>query len=212
MPATAVPDLRKRLLPFYSPPRTPVLVDVPELSYLMIDGRGAPTEPDDGVETDFQKAFGALYPMVYTIKFRLKRDGMAMPMLPLEALWFTADDGTFDMEAPRQDWGWRAVLPVVDEATPVIFAEALAEIRRKKGDSEMLGRVRLERWCEGRSAQVMHVGPYADEKPTIEALHVFIAASGLRPRGAHHEIYLGDPRRADPAKLKTVLRQPVAPA
>ena len=85
----------------------------------------------------------------------------------------------------------------------------VAEVRRKKGDSDALSRLRFERWREGRCAQIMHVGPYAEERPTIERLHAFIAAQGLRQRGAHHEIYLGDPRRADPAKLKTVLRQPV---
>jgi hypothetical protein len=96
-----------------------------------------------------------------------------------------------------------------DVVTPEVFESALVEVRRKKGDSEALGRLRLERWREGRSAQVMHVGPYSEERPTIERLHAFIAAQGCKPRGAHHEIYLGDPRRADPAKLKTVLRQPV---
>lgn len=212
MPATAVPDLRKRLLPFYSPPRTPVLVDVPELSYLMIDGRGAPDEDAEEATTDFQKAFGALYPVVYTIKFSLKRDGVVVPILPLEALWFTADDESFDMDVAPEKWGWRAMLAVPDEVTTAVFDAAVAEVRRKKGDSEQLSGLRLERWREGQAAQVMHVGPYSAERPTIERLHAYIAASGLRPRGAHHEIYLGDPRRADPAKLKTVLRQPVAPA
>ena len=111
--------------------------------------------------------------------------------------------------APEQ-WGWRAMLAVSDDVTPAVFADAVAEVRRKKGDSEMLGRLRFERWREGRSAQVIHIGPYAAERPAIERLHAFIAAQGLRPRGAHHEIYLGDPRRADPSKLRTVLRQPVS--
>ena len=206
---TAAPDLKKQLAPFFNPPRDPVLVDVPELGYLMVDGRGAPDEGAEYPTTDFQKAFAALYPAVYTIKFRLKRDGLAMPILPLEALWFTDAAGGFDMHVPPAEWGWRAMLAVSHDVTPAIFDEAVAEIRRKKGDSDMLGRLRFERWREGLSAQVMHVGPYAAERPTIERLHAFIADQGHRPRGAHHEIYLGDPRRADPAKLKTVLRQPV---
>ena len=82
-------------------------------------------------------------------------------------------------------------------------------MRAKKGNSSQLERLRFERWREGRCAQVMHIGPYSEEVPTIEGLHAFIVAQGLRMHGAHHEIYLGDPRRADPAKLKTVLRQPV---
>jgi hypothetical protein len=209
MSSTATPDLRKRLAPLYSPPTHPVLVDVPELGYLAVDGRGAP--PDDAAEdtTEFQQAFGVLYPVVYTIKFALKREGTIVPILPLEALWFSRDDGSFDMNASREDWGWRALLPVSDEVTPEVFERAVAEVRRKKGDLPMLSAVRLIRWEEGRCAQVMHVGPYAAEPPTIEALHAFIAKSGLKPRDAHHEIYLGDPRQADPAKLRTVLRQPV---
>ena len=186
-----------------------MVVDVPELGYLMIDGKGAPDEGAEYPTTDFQQAFAALFPVVYTIKFRLKRDGLVMPILPLEALWFTGGDGGFDMNVPQEQWGWRAMLAVSDDVTPAVFADAVAEVRTKKGDSPQLERLRFERWREGRCAQVMHIGPYSEEKPTIEGLHAFIAAEGLRMRGSHHEIYLGDPRRADPAKLKTVVRQPV---
>jgi len=202
-------DIKTRLAPLFRPPREPVFVDVPELGYLMIDGQGAPDEGAEYPTTDFQRAFAALFPVVYTIKFRLKRDGLMMPILPLEALWFTGPDGTFDVDVPQERWGWRAMLAVSDDVTIAVFDEAVEEVRRKKGDSGELRRLRLERWTEGRSAQVMHVGPYSAERPTIELLHAFIAAEGCRRRGAHHEIYLGDPRRADPAKLKTVLRQPV---
>ena len=209
-PRVQEPDLKKRLAPFFNPPREPVLVEIPELGYLMIDGKGAPDEGAEYPTTDFQKAFAALFPVVYTLKFRLKRDGLTMPILPLEALWFTGGDGGFDMNVPQDQWGWRAMLAVSDDVTQAIFDEAVAEVRRKKGDSPELQRLRFERWREGRCAQVMHVGPYSEERPTIERLHAFIAAQGLRPRGAHHEIYLGDPRRGDPSKLKTVLRQPVS--
>ena len=210
-PATpaAEPDLKKRLASLFNPPRNPVLVDVPGLGYLMIDGKGAPDEGAEYPTTDFQKAFAAFFPVAYTIKFRLKREGPAMPVLPLEALWFTGEDEAFDMNVAPENWGWRAIIAVSDDVTSAIFEEAVAEVRRKKGNSDALDRLRFERWREGRSAQVMHVGPYSEERPTIERLHAFIAEQGLRPRGAHHEIYLGDPRRADPSKLKTVLRQPV---
>jgi hypothetical protein len=175
----------------------------------MIDGKGAPDEGAEYPTTDFQKAFAAFFPVAYTIKFRLKREGLAMPVLPLEALWFTGENEAFDMNVAPENWGWRAIIAVSDDVTSAIFEEAVAEVRRKKGNSDALDRLRFERWREGRSAQVMHVGPYSEERPTIERLHAFIAEQGLRPRGAHHEIYLGDPRRADPSKLKTVLRQPV---
>lgn len=205
----AAPDLKKTLAPLFNPPRQPVLVDVPELGYLMIDGKGAPDEGAEYPTTDFQQAFAALFPVVYTIKFGLKRSGLVMPILPLEALWFTGGDGGFDMNVPQDQWGWRAMLAVSDDVTPAIFDDAVAEVRAKKGNSSQLERLCFERWREGRCAQVMHVGPYSAERPTIEGLHAFILAQGLKQRGAHHELYLGDPRRADPAKLKTVLRQPV---
>jgi hypothetical protein len=209
MPAAVVPELKKRLMPLYQPPTDPVLVDVPELAYLMIDGHGAPEESATEPSPEFQQTFQALYPMVYTLKFALKPEGLLLPILPLEALWFTADDLSFDMKVPPEKWSWRVMIPVSDDVTPERFEAARSEVRRKKGDAPALARLRLERWREGRAAQVMHIGPYAAEPPTIRRLHAFIAASGLRPRGAHHEIYLGDPRQTDPAKLKTVLRQPV---
>jgi hypothetical protein len=203
------PDLKKMLAPLFRPPREPVLVDVPDLGYLMIDGKGAPDEGAEYATTDFQKAFGALFPVLYTMKFRLKRDGLIMPILPLEALWFNGENEAFDMSVAPEKWGWRVMVAVSDDVTPLVFDEAVAEVRRKKGDSDQLARLRYERWREGRCAQVMHVGPYSEERPTIERLYAFIADHGLKRRGAHHEIYLGDPRRADPSKLKTALRQPV---
>jgi hypothetical protein len=207
--AATDPDLRKRLKPLFSPPRDPVMVDVPELGYLMIDGHGAPEETASEATTEFQQSFTALYPVVYTLHFRLKREGLELPILPLEALWFTGEAESFDMNVSPDKWGWRTMIVVSDGVTPAVFEEAVAEVRRKKGDSEALSGLRFERWREGRSAQIMHVGPYSEERPTIERLHAFIEAQGCRPRGAHHEIYLGDPRKGDPAKLKTVLRQPV---
>ena len=207
--AASTEDLKKALKPLFSPPRTPVLVDVPELGYLMIDGHGAPEETPTQPSTAFQQSFAAIFPLLYTIKFRLKAEGRQLPILPLEALWMTADDGSFDVNVPPEGWTWRILVAVSDDVTPAVFDEAVEAVRKKKGESEYLGRLRFERWREGRCAQVMHIGPYAEERPTIEGLHAFIASEGLRMRGAHHEIYLGDPRRGDASKLKTVLRQPV---
>jgi hypothetical protein len=202
-------DLKKRLAPLFKPPREPVLVDVPELGYLMLDGEGAPEESATEPSTEFGQSIGAVFPVAYTIKFRLKRDGLAMPIMPLEALWFTDEDGGFDITVPPEQWHWRVLMIVSDDVTPQLFDEAVAEVRRKKGGSEQLDRLRFERWREGRCAQVMHIGPYAEERPTMERLDAFVSSQGLRHRGAHHEIYLGDPRKSDPARLKTVLRHPV---
>jgi hypothetical protein len=205
-PAT---DLKKFLVPLLNPPLEPVFVDVPELGYLMIDGHGAVDEWEGSPANELQRAFAALYPVVYTIKFALKPAGKVVPILPLEALWFTGENREFDVDVPKDRWAWTVLMAVPDVVSTAVFAGAVAEVRRKKGNSDALDRLRFERWREGRCAQVMHIGPYLDEGPTIERLHAFIAAAGCKRRGAHHEIYLGDPRRADPAKLKTVLRQSV---
>jgi hypothetical protein len=202
-------DLKKRLAPLLAPPREPVLVDVPELGFLTVDGQGAPTAGSEGATSEFQLAIGALYSVLYTAKFGLKRTGVLVPVLPLEALWFSVGGAAFDMSTPPAGWSWRALIAVADEITPQIVEETVAEVRTKKGTTPVLDRLRYERWCEGRSAQVMHIGPYSAEAPTIERLHAFISAEGLQPRGAHHEIYLGDPRRAMPEKLRTIIRQPV---
>jgi hypothetical protein len=209
MAAATDVDLKKRLAPLLAPPREPVLVDVPELAFLAVDGRGAPTSGNGGSTSEFQLAIGALYSVLYTAKFALKRTGIVVPVLPLAALWFSVEGTAFDMSSPPEGWSWRALIAVSDEITPEVVEETLTEVRAKKGTTAALDRLRHERWCEGRSAQVMHVGPYSAEAPTIERLHAFIAAQGLQPRGAHHEIYLGDPRRAAPERLKTIIRQPV---
>ncbi len=210
MATAVVPDLKKRLAPLFAPPREPVMVEVPELGCLMVDGRGGPTGEMGGAPSEFQLAIGALYSVVYTAKFRLKRDGVVVPVLPLEALWFSVGGATFDMTTPPAGWSWRALITVSDEVTPEIVEETIAEVRAKRGGSRALDGLRHQRWCEGRAAQVMHIGPYSAEAPTIERLHAFIAAQGLQPRGAHHEIYLGDPRRSAPEKLRTIIRQPVS--
>lgn len=200
-------DLKKRLNPLFNPPRDPVLVEIPELNFILIDGDGPPPDSDTQPNPGFQARIQAIYSTAYTLKFRLKRDGIAVPILPLEAIWWGAG-GSFDMHTPKAEWRWRMLMVVPDEVTPEVFAEVQAEVRRKRPDS--IEGLRLERWCEGLVAQVMHVGPYSAEEPTIERLHAFIAEQGLRLRGAHHEIYLGDPRTSDPAKLRTAIRQPVA--
>ncbi len=200
-------DPRVRLQPFLSPPREPVLVDIPEVSLVAVDGKGGP-ETGPAQDAGFQEALGAIFSVAYGLHFALKKEGIERSLLPLEALWWS-DGGELDLSPQAMSgWSWRAFTIVPDEATPERFAAACAEAARKR-DLPGLARLRLDRWTEGRSAQLMYVGPYSEERPTIEKLHAFIAANGLRRRGYHHEIYLGDPRRAAPEKLKTIIRQPV---
>lgn len=205
-------EFERSLRPLYRPPTEPVLVDVPELAWLMVDGVGAPQEDAEGPTTEFQQAIGALYPLAYTLKFTLKRElGVSPKVMPLEALWFGGDGGVLDPTLDPSEWRWRAMIVQPPEVTPDLFERALAEVLRKR-PGPLLERVRLERWREGEAAQVMHIGPYAAERPTIERLLAFIAEHDFVPHGGHHEIYLGDPRQAAPEKLRTILRQAVEPA
>ncbi|HEY8914556.1 hypothetical protein [Lacisediminihabitans sp.] len=188
-------------------------VDVPELAFVSIDGEGAP----DGEE--FQAALKALYAVSYGAHFLVKKQTGAAPrIMPLEALWWV--DGVtgeqlahpeYFTESDRDTWRWHAMigqLPPIDEAV----VRRATEQAGAKGGGDAIGALRFERWAEGPSAQILHVGPYATESTSIAALHAGIAAHGSCPRGRHHEIYLGDPRSAAPERLRTILRQPVEPA
>lgn len=186
----------------YRAHREPELVDVPEASFFMIDGHG-----DPNTSARFAHCIQALYSAAYTLKFSLKKGGVATGRVaPLEGLF-----GGNSVEAfvgDKDDWSWTLMIRVPDGASIDAIYAALVTAAEKRPQLP-IGDVRVERFDEGRAAQVMHVGPYADEQPTIEALHAFITSNGYQPRGRHHEIYLGDPRRANPAKLRTLIRQAV---
>lgn len=199
-------DLKKTLKPYYTASAAkPALVDVPVMNALMIDGTG---DPSGAV---FQEAVGTLYSVAYTLKFALKKDkAVDYPVMALEGLWW-ADDPAFFLSGERDKWRWTIFIVLPDAVTKKDVAAAVAAVK-EKAKFPRFPEVRFERFAEGRAAQIMHVGPYAAERATVERLHRFIAESGFRLRGAHHEIYLGDPRRAAPEKLRTIIRQPVAKA
>ena len=199
-------DLRKELRHLYEPPaREVVAVEVPAMSFLMVDGRG-----DPNVSREYQEAVEVLYGLAYALKFASKKAGIDYPVMPLEGLWWVEGAGTvgFDMMAHRDAWQWTMMIMQPDHVTADQVEAAVAALGRKKGLAA-LAKVRFERFEEGLVAQVMHVGPYSAEKPTIDRVHAYIAAQGCVPSGKHHEIYLGDPRRTAPEKLRTVIRQPM---
>jgi hypothetical protein len=183
------------------------MVEVPELAYLMIDGSG---DPNTAVE--YGEAVEALYTVAYAARFAVKRnrDGIDYGVMPLEGLWWTPDMSTFTTE-DKSAWYWTMMIMQPDAVSQEVFEEALEKAAKKKS-AETIDRMRLERFAEGPAAQIMHVGPYAAEGPTIGRLHAFIAEQGRERAGKHHEIYLSDPRRAAPEKLKTIVRQPIAAA
>ena len=201
-------DLKKELKPYLSPPASaPEMVDVPEMLFLMIDGKG-----DPATAPAYKDAMSALYTLAYTLKFSFKKGpaGIDYPVMASEGLWWAEDMGSF-LEGARDDWQWTMMIMQPEVVTPAALEQARREAIKKKEPTlrPALERVRLERFHEGPSAQIMHIGPYAAEAENIQKLHAFIAAQGCRLRGKHHEIYLSDPRRTAPEKLKTVIRQPM---
>lgn len=211
-------DLRRELRHLYATkPGRFELVDVPELTYLSIGGR-IETGHGPSDSPGFEAALQALYGLAYTLRFTLKKRAerpIDFPVLPLQGQWWL-DGGDFDLSHP-DNWEYRLLIPVPDRIEPVDVAAALAGLAKKRGDSPELERLRLVRFAEGLCAQVLHLGPYATEPATLAGLSAFLADQGMAdlvgPRGGrHHEIYLGDPRRAAPEKLRTILRHPVAAA
>jgi hypothetical protein len=199
-------DLKKELKPLYMAKSTPHLLNVPALNFVMIDGVGNPnTAPA------YHDALQALYSVAYTMKFKVKKEqAIDYPVMALEGLWWMDDMTEFSIER-KDDWKWTMMISVPDFITAEMIEAAQAEAALKK-DLPALNKLRFEKFHEGRAAQIMHIGPYADEAPTIQRLHDFIHVQGWTfdgTRQKHHEIYLSDPRRAAPEKMKTIIRQPV---
>ncbi len=200
-------DFKKALQHLYNPSsRDFSLVEVPEMQFLMVDGHG-----DPNTEPAYQEAVEALYAVAYKLKFmskqRLEKD-YTVP--PLEGLWWAADMDSFTVRLDKSAWDWTMMIMQPEWITPEMFAQAVAEVQKSKA-SPALSKMRLERYAEGLSVQILHIGSYDAEGPTIARLHrEFIPQNGYVEAGKHHEIYLGDPRKTAPEKLKTVLRQPVA--
>jgi hypothetical protein len=209
-------DLKKDLKYLYAPSARKIeVVEVPAMNFIMIDGA---IEPDlaPGTSPLFAENMQALYGAAYTLKFATKLrkvNPVDYPVMALEGLWWV-EDGTFDIAKPG-NWKYTVMIMEPEIITPEMFAEALTQLRKKKGDQPTFARLRLERFHEGLSVQTMHIGPYAAEPATVERMQAFMKENVYQDRvglgGKHHEIYMGDPRRADPSKLKTVLRHPVKP-
>lgn len=197
-------DLKKEWKHLYNPSAVEVsVVDVPPMNFLMVTGSG-----DPNASQEYLEAVEVLFTLSYALKFRVKRStGTDYAVMPLEGLWWTDDLSQFSMSNKRL-WKWVAMRMRPGYVVAETVAEALDELRKKRTYAA-LACVRFESHHEGLSAQIIHIGPYAAEEATIARLHRFIAESGYRPSGRHHEIYLSDPRRTAPEKLRMVFRQPV---
>ncbi|HSJ84772.1 MAG TPA: GyrI-like domain-containing protein [Acidimicrobiia bacterium] len=198
-------DFKKQYKAFYSPKvGRPELKEIPAMQFLMVEGRGAPGSDD------YQDAVQALYSVVYGIRFGRKKAGRdTFTVGPLEGLWWTEKGEDFSVGQP-DDWVWTAMIWVPDFVTADEVAEAVASAQAKTPNPALAG-LRLDVLNEGLVVQIMHVGPYTEEQPNIDKMHALAAEQGLIQSGKHHEIYLSDPRRAEPDKLRTIVRHPVAP-
>jgi len=181
---------------------------VPERRYLMIDGSGAPGG------SRFQDSVASLYPVAYGLHFALRRRGVQAPVGALEGLFWRDGPGPSRIDeragsqTERNAWRWRLLLPIPQAAADAEIEAALEDVRIRK-DPPRIDSIVSASWDEGQAAQIMHIGPYADEPRTIDVLHRAIAGAGFRPDGCRHEIYISDPGRTRPAQLKTIIRQPV---
>lgn len=199
-------DYKKQLKRLYEPSAKQVgIVDVPEMNFFMVDGAG-----DPNTSKSFSDAIETLYPLSYTLKFMVKNgpDAVDYGVMPVEALW-RADDMSAISTGNKDAWKWTLMIMQPEVITGAMVEKAMEEVRRKKNPAA-LPLVRFERFKEGKAAQIMHLGPFSEEGPTIEKVHSFIENKGCLRTGKHHEIYLSDIRRAAPEKWKTVVRQPMS--
>lgn len=205
-------DLKKMYKPLYNPPsKSASLVEVPPLQFVMIDGEiPAGGSPDSA--PDFANAMAVLYGISYGLKFTLKKrqqDPVDYPVMPLEALWWV-ESGEFEF-GRVEPWFFTAMIMQPDLVDAEMVDAACADLAAKKPDLNLNG-VRFARFEEGPSVQILHVGPYSEEQQSLDLMEAFAEEHGYQFHGKHHEIYRGDPRRAKPENLKTVLRHPVMPA
>ena len=198
-------DLKKDLKHLYhASSKEPVIVEVPAFDFLMLDGAGDPNG-----SPHFQAAVEALFSVAYTLKFMVKKEkGVDYGVMPLEGLWYADDMSQFSPD--RKDlWKWTLMIVQPEYVTSNLVRLALEQVAKKKKLAP-LARMKFLKYREGLAAQILHLGPYGDEWPAVARLRAFIQEKGGQLRGKHHEIYLSDPRRTAPEKLKTILRQPIA--
>jgi hypothetical protein len=202
---TAKIDLKRELDCYRAKRNAPQIVEVPNLQYLMIDGHGDPNTPV------YTEAVSALYPVAYKLKFASKKDlERDYVVMPLEGLWWADDMDTFTSARDKSQWDWRLMIMIPNWITAEMFAAVVEQVGMKDRPKR-LDDLRMETLSEGRCVQALHVGSYDDEGELLQHMHdEFVPAQGLRMVGKHHEIYLSDPCKVEPAKLRTILRQPVA--
>ena len=197
-------DLKRELKQFYQVSAKEVVqIEVPNFQFLMIDGEG-----DPNTSQEYARAVEALFSVSYTAKFMMKKrpQGMDYAVMPLEGLWWSDDMSAF-ITNDRSKWKWTMMIMQPHFVEMALIQAAIAEVKRKKA-IPAADALRLEHFAEGLCAKILHIGPFSEEGPTIQRVHDFIGARSALA-GKHHEVYLSDIRRADPARWRTIIRQPM---
>ncbi|HHV11385.1 MAG TPA: transcriptional regulator [Clostridiales bacterium] len=214
-------DFKVKEKEFYLPKTEPSMIQVPEMNFIMVDGHGDPNEENG----DYKKSIELLYALSYTIKMsqKYKKDTSAFMNLPdyvvppLEGLWWLEDANDMDF-TQKSKFCWTSMIRQPDFVTPAAFEAAKEAVQKKKPELDVT-KARLERFEEGLCVQCMHIGPYDAEPATMEKMEIYVQDNNLiydignpspdNKIRRHHEIYLSDPRKANPATMRTVLRHPV---
>jgi hypothetical protein len=194
-------DMKKEYKSYYKAPKEPELVEFKAAQYIAIEGMGAPGD------TEFNAKVGALYPLAFGIKNITKKIGADFAVPSLEGLWWVEEDKPF-IEVPRDRWYWKLLIRLPEFVTFEMYENAKTETFKKK-KIELINDIGFEKMTEGSCIQILHIGPYATEEETILKMYDYIAKHDMIPNGLHHEVYLSDPRKTEPQKMKTILRQPV---
>lgn len=200
-------DLKKQYKDLYTPSAKKfTILEIPKMNFIMIDGHGDPNN-----EPSYTAAIETLYSLSYTLKFHVKKTiKMDYTVMGLEGLWWVPDMKEFNITR-KEDWDWTAMIMQPDFITPSLFEEAKRQVIAK-GKGPRINEAHFESFYEGLCVQVMYIGPFNDEGPTIANMHTYAKEQGYDLAGKHHEIYLSDFRRTAPEKLKTVIRQPLKKA
>ena len=194
-------DLTKEYKQYYTAKNTPAIVEFGKISYLSIEGKGEPTGEV------FSKSIEALYPLAYGVKNLCKKQGKDFAVPKLEGLWWVKSNKPA-LEVPREEWYWKLLIRMPDFVTSDIVKNAREEVFKKKR-LDLIKEIKFETINEGKCVQIMHIGPYATEPETIQKMKDFMKENDYTENGLHHEIYISDPRKTSPEKMKTILRQPI---
>ncbi len=195
-------DFKKTFKNLYKAKPNAEIIEVPELRFLIIEGKGNPN-----TSQDYKNAVEVLFGLSYIIKFMIKKSlQIDYAVMPLEGLWWINDMKNFSIDK-KDEWKWNAMIMQPEFITIELVEKGISELKKKKNTSA-IDNVKLEKFNEGKAVQVLHIGPFSEEGPVISKLHKFIEEKGFKLSGKHHEIYLSDIRKADPKNWKTIIRQP----